>query len=257
MKHLGDVIQLMVTYNCTMNCPRCLQKPFKSRLENGIMTWREFLNIMTLLEDRDVMPRKIVITGGEPTLWPDLKRATEYIKDRNRDVIIEIITNGMHQSAHAYGKADRVCVSNYGSINRIDMLKLKKELGRRFYVSNSCQLSWPFPEDVENTLPAICNCDNPSFVHDHVYVCPIAALYREDAQPIGKYGKDYLASNARTMFYQDRCRQCLVNLQARNKFINPAVLEISGWNTRICYFIQLGRFSGLARRIYRKIKGMR
>ena len=253
LKQYGETIQLMTTYACTMDCPKCVQKPFKN-LERGHMTMDEFFCAIGAMSD--AKPKKVIISGGEPTLWPHLKEAIDHIKSTLGSKV-EVITNGLYKNGEDYGNADIVSVSNYGSINKMDMLRLKGQLGRRYRMLNSCQVPLPFKQNGDNTLPAICNCYNPSFVRGSVYRCPVAGYHRCGAVNAKHYGKSYLGHNKDIIFKMSICRDCLANYKARKRYNNQAVLEISAWNTRIGYTIQLGRYSNIARKVYRKVKGLR
>jgi len=254
LKRYGDTIQLMVTYLCTMDCPKCVQKPYKDKLEKGMMSWEEFLDVVYTLER--VKPKKVIISGGEPTIWPYLKEAIYLIK-KVVGSKVEVITNGLYRNGDIYGDADIVSVSNYGSINKMDILRLKKHLGKRFRMLNSCQVPLPFEQNGNNTLPAVCNCYNPSFVRGSVYRCPVAGYNRLDSDIVSAYNSEYLVKNKSIIFNQEICRDCLANYKARKKYNSAVVLEVSGWNTRIGCLISLGGLSNTARKVYRKVKGLR
>ena len=254
MKKYGDIVQLMTTYACTLSCPKCVQKPYRDNLEKGMMSEDEFISVVAAL--KNTPPKKMIISGGEPTLWPLLKKAIATVK-REIGCQVEIYTNGLGRVGEDYGQADIVSISNYGSINKTDMLRLKKQLGKRVRIMNSCQVQLPFENVGNDTLPAICNCYNPSFVRSSVYRCPVAGLNRLGEQSSLEYDNEYLKNNEKLLFNQDVCRDCLANLNARIKYNSDAILEVSGWGTSMCYMINLGRFSRMARKIYRYCKGLK
>ncbi len=251
MKNYGETIQIMTTYSCNMSCPKCIQRPYS--LEKGYMEWSEFENALSSLIKTP--PKKIIISGGEPTLWPYLLKAIESIK-ANLNSEIEVISNGIGKDGGDYGRADLISISNYGSINKLDILRLKRQLGRRMRILGSCQVPVPI-ECNGGTLPAVCNCYNPTFVRGNVYRCPVAGYNRLGAVPAGEYSEKYLKHNERLLFNDEICRNCIANFNARKVHNEEVVFEISGWNTRLCYLIPLGGLSRVARGIYRKVQGLR
>jgi len=254
MKQYGETVQLMVTYSCNMRCPKCVQRPYEDKLEKGTMSWQQFLDVVDSL--MITPPKKIIISGGEPTLWPYLSQAVSIIKDRLPKTKVEIYSNGIGRGGEDYGIADRISISNYGSINRFDMLRLKRQLGRRMKINSSCQV--PVPIEVNgNTLPAICNCYNPSFVGGNVYRCPVVGYNRLGATPSTEYSSAYLVENEKLLFGHEICRGCIANFNARKKYNEEIVFEISGWNTKLCYLIGAGRLSGIFRKTYRLMNSLR
>jgi hypothetical protein len=218
-----------------------------------MMSDKEFL--LAKRSMRICPPKKVIISGGEPTLWPLLTEAIKQLKEFVP--IVEVISNGINRKGEDYGAADIVSISNYGSINKLDLIRLKKQLGRRFKMLNSCQVKLPIDIGSDNTMPAVCNCYNPSFVRGSVYACPVAGYNRLREKPASEYCKEYLRENEKIIFNMDICRNCLANFKARSKLNNNVILEVSGWNTRFSCLINFGRFSHLMRMIYRRLKGLR
>ncbi|MHC4627892.1 MAG: radical SAM protein, partial [Planctomycetota bacterium] len=167
-----------VTFKCNMSCPRCTQKVHRSKYKDYMITRDQYLKILDLIGNR---VKSLTLTGGEPTLWIDLKWAIEKAHEEGIKKV-SVITNGLRRNASDYGDADKVYVTNYGAINRIDFLRLRKQLGRRFCITNTCQFEWQLSSQ-GSTLPAICNCAHLFLAGDEVWPCQ-GAVYEKPGLPV-------------------------------------------------------------------------
>lgn len=221
---LFSYMMFYTTPHCNMSCPKCMRKMFAPEMKSEV-TWSEFINSMHRWRDL-ATPETLVFTGGEPTLWGLLKAAIMVAKYNYNIPKVVVATNGIDRDAADYGIADLVRVSNYGSINRMDMLRLKRQLGKRFQTINSTQLRLPF-EVHQDSLPAKCNCAHICSVKDKVWPCG-GAIGRV---PGISNEEDYISQFLKMdIFNQEICKNCYANTNVR-KFYEPGpTLELSIWN---------------------------
>ncbi len=87
-----NVLMLEITNCCQLNCITCAREyEFGSAMDVGHM---ELEQAKKLIDDNHCYLDKIALTGlGEPLLYPYLKQLVEYIREKNRGVIIFLSTN--------------------------------------------------------------------------------------------------------------------------------------------------------------------
>ena len=86
----GRLLSMEIEFSllCNFRCPYCYV-PYKSFPENELSR-EEICNV--ILQAKDLGARKIIILGGEPTLYPDFLDIIQFIRKQNLEV--EIFTNG-------------------------------------------------------------------------------------------------------------------------------------------------------------------
>lgn len=223
MTNIYSEVIIHVTFKCNMHCPKCTQRHFRN---DYMLTRSQYTNILKRTKQQTHI-ESITLTGGEPTLWKDLRWSIQEAKLFGVKKVF-VITNGIGRKALDYGCADKVFVSNYGAINRVDILRLKRGLGRRFRISNTCQLEWPLQGD-KNNLPAICNCAHLFFAGDKVWPCQ-AAVYTQSGFSI--YEDFVSLFTKQNPYLQPLCTNCISNLKARKNYQPGPTLELSLWNSR-------------------------
>lgn len=212
------------TPRCNMSCPKCMRKVYSLGMENDA-TWVDFTKSMDRWVEQ-IKPKTLVFTGGEPTLWSFLKEAISVAKWYYHIPKVIVATNGIGRNAEDYGIADIVNVSNYGSTNRADMIRLKRQLGRRFRVIPSTQLTLPFPVH-KDSLPARCNCVHVCSIGDEVYPCGGAV-----GRVPGLHNReDYIAEFLKMDIYnQEICKSCYSNINVRRYYEPGLTIELGIWD---------------------------
>lgn len=91
MKHLNQCI-VAITRNCNLRCSFCYAKE-TGYAENEIINYKDITEIVDFCDQAKV--KYVVLTGGEPTLHPNLIDIVEYIKDKNHEIVPTMTTNGI------------------------------------------------------------------------------------------------------------------------------------------------------------------
>lgn len=243
-------VLIYVTKRCNLQCPRCFLSDLSKEIRNYSMTKEQFKKIIQRLNEQGIDVEWMHFTGGEPTLWPHLKWAIRYAKDNCNIKNVRIVTNAVDRNAEDYGDADTVHISHYGALNRIDILRLKRQLGRkRCKVQYTVHLPWPFPKNSPNPLPASCGCVNLAFVGDKVYQCGLAAA-RETGNWVDIGESFYEIFLERNPHLQDLCKTCISN--RKNKMLNMTGLtaEFGIWDSSVGGFLGLNSKVVWLRKIY-------
>lgn len=90
----GKVSAIIGTQGCNMRCPWCHNFyliPYEFTKDSEIITEEDFFSF---LDQRKHFLDGVVITGGEPTIQPDLPQLCEHVKKMG--LAVKIDTNGTH-----------------------------------------------------------------------------------------------------------------------------------------------------------------
>lgn len=87
----GKVACTLFTRGCNMRCPFCHNALLVTELEQGNDTWDE-AEVLTLLRRRKGLLDGVCVTGGEPTLQPELASFLRRVKELGYAVKLD--TNG-------------------------------------------------------------------------------------------------------------------------------------------------------------------
>ena len=82
-------VDLFLTRRCNMRCVHCSVDAGESL--NGELSLEYWKNIFDQLENSRLI--KVIITGGEPTLFPGFPELIDYIKDKK--IYKCLLTNGI------------------------------------------------------------------------------------------------------------------------------------------------------------------
>ncbi len=81
---------LHLTYKCNLRCTYCYNKEIRTDFQNlNTSDWIHIIDKIMLLADR------IILTGGEPFLFPNIQDIIQYIRNKSKTIHIEIISNCM------------------------------------------------------------------------------------------------------------------------------------------------------------------
>lgn len=86
------VYYIHLTYRCNLNCLYCYNKTIRQQLQQdlNIEDWKIIIDKIIPYANR------IVFTGGECFLYSGIEELMNYIKNKNSDITIAVISNGMH-----------------------------------------------------------------------------------------------------------------------------------------------------------------
>ena len=88
------IIYLHVTQECNLRCTYCYAK--NNLGKDMMMNENASRKYIDILEQKGV--KKVVLTGGEPLLNPDIEKIVEYIKKKG--IYVSLLTNGTLLSKH-------------------------------------------------------------------------------------------------------------------------------------------------------------
>jgi|AGTN01.3.fsa_nt_gi radical SAM additional 4Fe4S-binding domain len=92
---------LHLTHKCNLKCTYCYNKDVRITFNDlELSDWYKIID--------QIIPyaNHIILTGGEPFLFKDIEKIVDYIKDKKENIIIEIISNCMHDFES--GKFDNI-----------------------------------------------------------------------------------------------------------------------------------------------------
>ena len=250
-------VLIYVTKKCNLRCPRCFLSDLSKKIRSYSMTREQFIRIIQRLNEQGINVGWMHFTGGEPTLWPHLRWAIRYVKDNCNVKNIRVVTNAVDREVKDYGEADTVHISHYGALNRIDILRLRKQLGRkRCKIQYTVHLPWPYSINNPNALPANCGCVNLAFVGNKVYQCGLAAA-RETDDWVNVEEPFYKILLSKNPHIQNLCKICISN--RKNKMLNMTGLtvELGIWDSPVSSLISFNSKAFWLRKIYNRLRSLR
>lgn len=245
-------VLISTTKTCNLRCPRCYLRGLPQEKKNYFMSAGQFFRVIERIKEQKITVDWMIFSGGEPTLWSHLVWAIDYAK-KELGCRVRVITNAIDRQGSDYGDADVVAISNYGGLNRLDILRLRRQLGKkRVKVQCIVHLPWPFLKTTPNSLPADCGCTLLTFHGDKAYPCgstggqEIGGLsVEEDFYEIFKRGNPWV---------NELCKKCLANRKNRRLNMTNLTLEFGVWDSAV-YGLWDFKFKALfLRRIYRYLK---
>ena len=84
-------IELHFTHNCNLRCKHCFQSSESDSNKSSLLSFDEWDNIFAQFEDANVL--SVIISGGEPLMYPDSARLLRKISDYK--LSLTILTNGL------------------------------------------------------------------------------------------------------------------------------------------------------------------
>jgi hypothetical protein len=164
-------MSLFVTSKCNVNCRYCSQKHWRAKgYEFSIETVELFVRAM---QESDYRTERIILSGGEPTLWLGLPVALSLLREVSNT--LTVFTNGTlpYRIEKIIHLVDHVRISNYnieavsGSIH-----SLWKKYGKeKVEIVDRQEFLIPPLEPLPNTTPAECGCRERCVVSNRIYVC--------------------------------------------------------------------------------------
>jgi len=241
---------IVCTHRCTLACPRCNVIGAKHWVAN--LELKRFRDFLFAARDLGRYYDRMFFTGGEPTLWMPLREAIQSARDSGIVGKTIVVSNGWERNIWDYGSADRIYLSDYGAQNRLDLLRLKQQGGRRVVIGHPVHVDRPI-SSVPDTLPAQCNCFGDTLMDDRVYPCYESGLARRSVST--GLNEDWVAIFKRDWSFTERtCMTCLANGKVMETLRTPLVAEFLVWSSQIGCMIAPGGKGKWIRRIWRRIK---
>lgn len=246
-------VLISTTKTCNLRCPRCYLRGLPPEKKNYFMTGGQFIRVIDRLKEQNVPVDWMIFSGGEPTLWPHLTWAINYAKD-SLGCRVRVITNAIDRNGKDYGNADVVAISHYGGLNRLDIQRLRHQLGKkRVKVQTIVHLPWPFLKTREDSLPSDCGCTLLTFHGDKAYPCgSTGGQETDDGVSVEEdFYKKFLNGNP---WVNELCKKCLANRKNRRLNMTNVTLEFGVWDSAIFGMWEFG-FRGLfLRRVYNYLR---
>ena len=87
------VYYIHLTYRCNLKCNYCYNKSIRNKNQSSIEI-EQWMKIIT-----KILPyaKRIILTGGECFLYPEINQIVEYIKTNAPNIVIAAISNGMQK----------------------------------------------------------------------------------------------------------------------------------------------------------------
>ncbi len=250
--------EIWPTFDCTFRCPLCSARPGSKTWPNYQLSMDQYVRFLDRVQEQGIAPLGLIdFVGGEPTLWPYLIEAVAMAKLRGSAKTVRVLSNGWNCSARNYGQADIVRITHYGATNRADLLRLRRELGKRLKVSWTVHIPCdilPGPTDL--VLPAVCGCVRLNLLGDMIYPCNWSAIRGVDGVSVESDFYDILSRYDHRN--RDICRSCVANQKNAVASIPPLTCEFGVWGSPYGKIVSLGikamRFRRwMARRYMKKI----
>jgi hypothetical protein len=214
------------------------------------MTREQFIRIIERLNEQNVNIDWMIFSGGEPTLWSHLTWAIKYAKEKGVKHV-RVITNGIDREAKDYGDADIIAISHYGGINRLDILHLRKQLGRkRVKIQCVVHLPWSLCKTTKNSSPADCGCTHLTFSGDKAYPCGNTGG-RETDVGVSVEEPFYEILMSRNPWMNELCEKCIGNRKRRNPNMPNLTMEFGLWDSSVFSILTFGFKAIWFRKIFR------
>lgn len=246
-------VLISTTKTCNLRCPRCYLRGLTAEKKNYFMSRKQFVRIIERINEQRIPVDWMIFSGGEPTLWPHLVWAIDLAK-AFIGCRVRVITNAIDRQGSDYGDADVVAISHYGGINRLDILRLRKQLGKkRVKVQCIVHLPWPFKKTTPNSLPADCGCTLLTFHGDKAYPCGSTGG-QETEDGVGVEENFYEIFLRGNPWMNELCKKCLANRNNRRLNMSNLTLEFGVWDSAVFSMWNFRFRALLLRRIYRYLK---
>lgn len=179
---------LFVHLSCNRNCLQCSQRglmrsdPYYSMSLDDV---RQFIDAT----QKSGYPRykSVIISGGEPLLWPHLAEGARLIREAGIARLVNVFSNGM-----AVGRVTDEIIRAISTL-RLSRYKqnhgpldvLRSKYGPKVQIVDREKHS-PIPKRLlDGVLPAVCNCEGLAIYKRQVYACPmVPAVSLELGLPI-------------------------------------------------------------------------
>jgi hypothetical protein len=224
---------IFVTSRCTRRCPECSQRGLQQAFPDYELTMGQLEEWIRCTQQSGYRKyTSVILTGGEPLLWPHLEEAVEMLAASEVAEQINVFTNGDRAEAVTdamMASISTLRISHYGD-NKSAIGDLKKRYGHKV-VAVPRQRHFRLPQKLSGpeVLPADCQCQGPALIGSTVYGCAMLVTVAEElGLDLEKYPESYcrlqvgylelLAGFPRVN--HECCRGCIGNRKLRREAVH-------------------------------------
>jgi hypothetical protein len=172
-----SVLSIKTTAKCQNSCEWCPVIPWMKEMDGFETTIDNIKDLITWSRFSGYQWDKIIFSGGEPLLWPDLKEAARLIQESGIANSLAMYTNALRVDKEYLPEfraiasyMDTVIISSYpNNQEQIDMIILA-DIPR--VAAYSRPQYYKIPEHpVADSLPAKCGCEGYAMIGDKITLC--------------------------------------------------------------------------------------
>lgn len=228
-KNKSKIISIKTTAKCQLRCANCFVVPWMNKNRGFEMSIGDVDNFIRSSVDSSYHFSIILLSGGEPLLWSNLKYAASQIKKHRITDRIKILTNAIavtEDNIESFPSLvkdiDVVRISKYiGNEKNIGLIQKRFPKMKNIHVSDKTEFFIQASNPVADSLPANCACDYPTVFGNEIDACGGARFLNlfhgiEGNEITVKIKKDFLKKlespeikNAKIM--TKACQYCMVN----------------------------------------------
>lgn len=209
-------LKVVVTSKCQLNCNGCSAEKWRKANPDYEMTIEQVFNLIRVCKESNYHFDTIIISGGEPTLWPLLPEACKMLIDANIGKV-QVWSNGVNIDVlrSISGKVD-IRVSGHSKNSQyqeeLRTFATIKEKGKFYLRANA---------PVEGSLPAKCHCPHITITGDTAYGCSLVSWILQDVPDNYKTPVRYgFLDRLHDMANEPICMICEANDKVRTAPVN-------------------------------------
>jgi organic radical activating enzyme len=170
-------VSLFVHLGCNHRCPQCSQRSLMRAHPDYSMGLEEVQRFIECTKLSGYAKfRSLILSGGEPLLWPNLEPATQRLKEAGVAERINVFSNGLAAERITDGLMENVStlrLSRYAD-NQQPIRGLRKRYRRQIVVvERRKHRAIPPRLQAHDVLPARCACEGYALCDGRVYGCPL------------------------------------------------------------------------------------
>ncbi len=233
---LGDAnnhFNIFTNARCTRDCPQCSQRGFRAVDVGYELSLDDLAEWIECTQASGYLTyRSIILTGGEPLLWPVIEEGARMLNESGLGEQLNLFSNGdciERVTDDLMESLSTLRLSHYGN-NAHGIELLKERYGNKVSVVDR-QQHFPIPTKLagNEVLPAQCGCEGPALMGRRVYGCAmLVTVANEHGIDLSRYPEsqcdlqvgylELLSGFPRTQ--HNCCRGCIGNLALRNNAVS-------------------------------------
>lgn len=176
-------VSVKTTAQCNLACPDCSSRAWMKESHGYRLTLGQVERFIRVCLDSDYRIRRLVFSGGEPSLWEPLLTAAKMIRDSGIALHVTITTNAVlfirswkpRDLEELLGAVDSLRVSFYGGFNEAEAHALLRADHRKVAIGVRGHYGQP-RQPVPGSLPAECTCPSICLYGNRIDLCPSPRL---------------------------------------------------------------------------------
>lgn len=218
-------LSVSVITRCNQACRYCGEQPLRSARPHYEMTLDQVERLIVRCRELQVGYDRIMLTGGEPTVWPHLVQAAIMLRSSGIASLLGFYTNGVEadviDSVAVLFDGIRIGVAER---TRLAAARLARRHGNRIHIYDA-SFRQPPSEPLENVLPAVCGCPHQGYFDGRLYTCaPAASRLAILGRPLddpdcscsveedfGRFQAEYLETKPQRLQICTLCTVCIFN----------------------------------------------